>query len=146
MDFPPYFAAELKTAMLARESEKVTTLRLLISELKNSQIKKGSVLTEDEVTQVIRREVKKRQDAAALYSQQNQPERAAAEEAEIAILSVHLPAAVDSAVIESYVKELMQTVGSTPAVRGTLIKETMSHFGNQTDGRTVNEIIAKLLG
>jgi uncharacterized protein YqeY len=139
-------AADLKSAMLARESEKVSVLRMLQSELKNNHIKKGGDLTEDEILQVIRKEIKKRQETADLYTTQNQPERAAQETQEASILSVYLPPAADPSAVEAFIAGRLQELGTpTPHMRGQLMKETMAHFGASVDGKTVNEIVSRLL-
>jgi uncharacterized protein YqeY len=146
MSLTETITADVKSAMLAHESTKVSVLRLLQSELKNALIKKSEPLTDEEIIQTIKKEVKKRQEAAELYTTQGYPDRATAEMNEVAILSTYLPAAADPAVVESFVKERLASAGEpTPALRGVLIKETMAHFGNQVDGRTVSEIVARLL-
>ena len=139
-------SADLKSAMLARETDKVGTLRLLLSELKNLQIKKGEDLSDDEVLQTVRREIKKRQDTASLYTQQGQSDRADQELGEVSILSIYLPPAIDPATIETFIKDLMATLGTpTPQHRGQIMKDTLAHFGTSVDGRTVNEIVSRLL-
>ncbi len=140
--------ADVKSAMLARESERVAVLRLLQAEAKNAQIKKGEVLSDDELLQVIRKEVKKREEAATLYTQQNHPDRATQELAEAAILQEYLPAALDPSIIETYLQGKLSewNEAPTPALRGKLIKEALTHFGNQVDGKQVNAVVSALLG
>lgn len=140
--------ADVKSAMLAHESERVAVLRLLQAEVKNAQIKKGEALSDDEILQVIRKEVKKREEAAILYTEQNHPDRATQELAEAAILKEYLPAALDSSVIEDFLKgKLLEwNEDPTPALRGKLIKEALTHFGSQVDGKQVNIVVSTILG
>ncbi len=72
----------LKQAQLARDENKVSTLRLLLSEIRNAEIAKGQALTESDMTGVIQKEVKKRTEAAAGFRQGNREEAAQKEEAE----------------------------------------------------------------
>lgn len=141
-------SSDLKTALLAREERTVTTLRLLQSELKNAQITKGEELTESEVTQVIRKEIKKRLDTASLYEGQAQIDRAQAERAEADILSAYLPPAADPAELRSFIETKLAELKleKTPAAQGTLIKETMAKFAGQTDGQTVSALVRDVLG
>ena len=138
-------SADLKSAMLSREAETVSVLRLLVSELKYAQIKKGSDLTDEEIMQSIRREVKKRDEAALLYRSEKHEDRATQEESEALILKKYLPAALDPQVITAFIQSQIEEIGSTPAVRGALIKATMNHFGNQVDGKVVSGIVGQLL-
>lgn len=78
---------DLKEAQLARNEIKVSTLRLLLSEIKNEEISKGGQLTNDDVVVIIQREVKKRKEAAAGFRIGGREEQAQKEEAELKILS-----------------------------------------------------------
>lgn len=140
--------AKLKEAMLARQAQVVSTLRLLNSELKNAQINGGHELSDDEIIAVIRKEIKKRQDSATLYRDQNQVDRATAEEVEITILQQFLPPAVDQTVLMAFLKETAATLPQplTPASKGILIKAAMTQFASQVDGKTVSTAVATLLG
>jgi len=146
MSLQETLTADLKTAMLSHDSVAVSVLRLLQSEIKNSQIALGHSLEEGEMIKVIRKEVKKRQDTVTIYQNANQPDRAAAEEAEIAILGRYLPTQLDASIIETYIQERIQSMEEkTPRAKGELITNTLAHFGDQTDGKTVAGIVNRLL-
>lgn len=87
---------ELKTdlikALKKREEVRVSTLRLLLSEITNQEIAKQSKLTEEEITAVIQKEIKKRQEAKDLFLQGQRGDLASKEEAEELILKDYLPA------------------------------------------------------
>ena len=83
-------AADLVQAMKARDSLKVSTLRMLVAALKNGQIAKGSVLTDQEAEAVLAKEAKKRQQAIEAYERGNRPELAAKETAEREIIKSYL--------------------------------------------------------
>lgn len=138
--------ADIKEAMLARQSEKTGVLRMLHSEIKNAQINLGHELSDDEIIAVVRKEVKKRNESAALYTKHDQPERATQETAEAAILSVYLPAAVDSEVLKTFLTQTVSEMGGefSPALRGKLIQAALAKFGNQTDGKQINEALTEL--
>lgn len=146
MALTQHILADIKEAMLSRQSEKTGVLRMLHSEIKNAQINLGHELSDDEVIQVVRKEVKKRNESAALYTTHNQAERAAAETAEAEILSAYLPTAVSEGVLQAFLSEQITAAGGEfqPSMRGTLIKAAIEKFGNQTDGRQVNQAIDTL--
>lgn len=146
MALTQHILAELKDAMLTRQSEKTGVLRMLQAELKNTQIKLGHELSDDEVIQVIRKEVKKRQESASLYTTHGQAERAATETSEATLLSSYLPAQVSPEVLTAFLKDEIAAAGGTflPSMQGNLIKAALAKFGNQVDGRQVSEALASI--
>ena len=86
--------ADLKQAMLAKESAKVTTIRFIQSEIKNKEISvrtENRDLTEDEVLDVLNKEAKKRKDNITLYTQNGREDLASGEQAELDIIMNYLP-------------------------------------------------------
>src|SRR5690348_17232068 len=89
--------SDLKDAMRARDADKLGVLRMLKSALKNAAIEKGgaaATLEDAEATQVVRKQVKQRQDSIESFEKGGRPELAEKERAEIAILQQYLPAAM----------------------------------------------------
>ena len=145
MNLEERLTSDLKQAMLNKESVVVSVLRILKSEMKNASIAAGGTLNDEQATQVIRREINKRQDAATAYRNVKSEERALSEEAEATVLKAYLPAQADSADVEAFVKTLIATFPEVgPKQRGDLIRQTMAHFSSQTDGKTVSEIVSRL--
>ncbi|MBU6388936.1 GatB/YqeY domain-containing protein [Patescibacteria group bacterium] len=135
--------ADLKTALLAHDSGAVNTLRMLKSELKNAEIAQGGPVSEESGWQIVRREIKKREEAAKILRDSGRAEQADQEEKEAEILRQYLPAQADPAQVEAYITQLLQTNPNRP--KGEVIKETLSHFAGQTDGRTVSELVNRHL-
>lgn len=82
---------DLKNAQLARDELKVSTLRLLLSEIHNAEIASGMAVSDQEAVSVIKREAKKRKEAAAAFRLGSREEIALKEEAELRILESYLP-------------------------------------------------------
>ena len=82
--------ADLVQAMKAKDNLKVSTLRMLLAALKNAQIAKGAVLTDQEAETVLAKEAKKRQQAIEAYERGNRPELVAKETAEREIIKSYL--------------------------------------------------------
>src|SRR3954465_7692303 len=94
MDFQARIDDDLKSAMKAREAERLGVLRMLKSALKLASIEQGGAearLNDADALAVVRKEVKKRQDAIEGFEKGNRPELAAKERAEIEVLSAYLP-------------------------------------------------------
>jgi uncharacterized protein YqeY len=131
--------------MLNRDATTVSVLRMLQAELKNASIAKMGDLTEDEEIQTVRKEVKKRTEAAEAYTKANNTERAKAEEDEAQILSVYLPAAADEGAVRSFMKEYAVGLGTLePRHRGDLIRAAREKFGNALDGQTAAKLAGEL--
>jgi len=77
---------QLKKAVLAREKEKVSVFRLLLSQIKNREIAVKRSLSEDEINEEIGREIKKRKEAIKLFEQGKRDDLVAKEKMEMAIL------------------------------------------------------------
>ena len=146
MNLEEQLTADLKQAMLSQDSVAVSVLRLLRSELKNAEIAAGSSLSEDQSFQVIRKESKKRHDAAAAYRQAGNEERAASEEAEAKVIESYLPAQADPTEIEAFAAGIIAGLPeATARQRGTVIQQTLAKFGAAADSKVVAGIVSRLL-
>jgi uncharacterized protein YqeY len=138
--------ADVKSAMKAGEKEKLSTLRMLLTEIKNERIRKGSDVDEAGFVSLVRKAIKQREDSVAQYRKGGREELAAKEEAEITILSEYLPAQVDEGQIRAAVEEFVAAKGlSGPAAIGPVMKEMLARFGSSADGATVNRIARETL-
>ncbi|HSI20267.1 MAG TPA: GatB/YqeY domain-containing protein [Verrucomicrobiae bacterium] len=138
-------SADLKQAMLNRDATTVSVLRMLQSELKNASIAKQGEVSDQDAIAIIRKEVKKRHEAATLYKQGNSTERAEAEEAEAAILSRYLPAAADEDTVRAFLKEKAAELGALePRHKGELIKAAVAKFDGGVDGQTAARLVNEL--
>ena len=101
------FTADLKTAMLAKDAPRVSTIRMITAKLKDTDIAarpKGiDKVPDEEVLSMLRGMVKSRRESVTMYQQGNRPELAAKEEAEIAVIEAFLPRQMDDAAIEAAV-------------------------------------------
>ncbi|MFP5286757.1 MAG: GatB/YqeY domain-containing protein [Thermoanaerobaculia bacterium] len=138
--------ADVKTAMKAGEKEKLSTLRMLLTEIKNERIRKGSDVDEAGFVSLVRKAIKQREDSVSQYRQGGREELAAKEEAEIRILAEYLPAQADEGQIRAAVEELVAAEGlSGPAAIGRVMKEMLARFGSSADGATINRIAREAL-
>lgn len=134
--------ADLKQAQLARDEVKVSTLRLLLSEIKNAEIAKGNSLSDEDIVSVIQKEVKERKEAAIGFRSGNREDAALKEEAESLILRVYLPTQLSNEELTKIVEEAITEVGATTiADMGKVIGAVMGRVKGQADGGSVSSIV-----
>jgi uncharacterized protein YqeY len=140
---------EIKNAMRAKEALRLNTLRMLKSAVKYASIEKhgaDGVATDEEVIVAIRKEIKKRDDSVAAFSQAGRTEAADNERAEIRILQELLPAALSEAEVEAIVKAAIAEVGATTkAQMGAVMKLAAAKAAGRVDGKTLSGLVGRLL-
>lgn len=141
--------ADIKKAMIAREAEKLSVLRMLKSAVKYAAIEKGgadSEPTDPDVLAVVRKEAKKREDSIASYSQAGRTDLADKEKQELEFLRTFLPAQLPPEKVEALVKEAIKEVGATgKAQMGAVMKAAQAKAAGQVDGKTLSQVVQKLL-
>ena len=141
--------AELKKAMLAREADKLSVLRMLKSSVKYAAIEKGgadSVPSDADVLAVVRKEVKKREDSITSFAQAGRTELADKEKSELEFLRVYLPAQMAEEKVEALVKEaIAETGATTKAQMGLVMKAAQAKAAGQVDGKTLSTVVQRLL-
>lgn len=138
--------ADLKTAMKAGQKRRVSTLRLLLSALKNEKIREQRDLTGEEVEAAIRRAVKQRKEAIEQYERGGRKDLVDAETEELGILEAYLPQTLSDADLEELLREIVARKGlSSSRDVGVLMKELMAHHRSQVDGKRAQEIARRLL-
>lgn len=139
--------ADVKAALKAGEKERLATLRLLLTEIKNEKIRRMGEVDEAGFVSLVRKAIKQREEAAAQYKAGGREESAAKEEAEAKILAGYLPTQVDERQIREAIAALVEEKGlSGPAGIGLVMKEMIARFGSSADGGTINRIAREVLG
>ena len=139
--------ADIATAMRARETERLGTLRLLKSALVNRGIERAKTLDDAEERQVVQQMVKQRRDAIDQFRAGGREDLALKDEGEIALLTTYLPPAADADAIEAAVDAAIAETGATGAKdMGKVMKATLARLAGVTaDGRLVSETVKKKL-
>ena len=137
---------DLKTAMKSGEKRRVSTLRLLLSVVKNEKINSQRELTGDEVEAVIRRAVKQRKESIEVYERTGRTDLAEGEKEELAILEAYLPKGMSDSELEEAIAAIAREKGfATAKDIGPLMKELMVRHRGRADGKRAQEIARKLL-
>ena len=142
--------AELKTAMLAKDSARTMVLRAALAAYKNEAVAKGlspqGVLSEADAVVVFKRLVKSREDSVAQFAAAGFPDRAALEQAEIEVLKGFLPAMLEGVQLENAVREAIQATGATSRKdMGAVMKALQASHGAAYDGKTASQLVQSLL-
>ena len=137
---------DMKTALRARETERLSTIRLLISEVKNARIAAMHDLSDDEVINVLRKQAKMRLDSIEQFRKGGREDLALKEEAELAVIDGYLPAAPSAQQIRDVVRSVIAESGATSVKDlGVVMRSVMSRLGSQVDGRQVQGIVREEL-
>lgn len=125
----------------------ILVLRQLKTALTNAEIAKNrEKLTEEEVIKLLRTEVKKRKEAAQLYTKGDRQELADKERQEIELISKYLPAQLDEEAIKQKIIEIIQKLGAAgPQDIGKVMGAVMKELGGQADGNTVSSLVKQEL-
>ncbi len=139
--------ADLRTAMKARDAERVAVIRHALAELKNARIAKGGDLTEDEVGIVIKRGIRSRMESVEQFRLGKRDDLVAHEEREIEMLRAYLPEPLTDAELAAVVDEVIQRLEATSAKdMGVVMKEVLGKHGTRVEGKKVQGIVRARLG
>lgn len=149
MSIKQQIETDIKKAMLAGDKTLVTTLRGLKSTILYAEVASGARdkgLDEQTVITLLQKEAKKRHESAALFRQGNNNEKAAAEEQEAKIIAQYLPAQLDSAELESIVRETVKKLGLTERSQmGQLIGAVKQQVGATANGADIARLAKECL-
>ena len=141
--------SDLKEAMRARDTTKLGVLRMLKSALKYAAIAKSGTeaeLSDAEATQVIRKQVKQRQDSIESFEKGGRAELAEKEREELSILNAYLPQPMSADELSQVVGQAIAEVGATSkAQMGAVMKAMQAKVGGRVDGRTLSTEVQKQL-
>jgi uncharacterized protein YqeY len=138
---------DMRAAMKAREQTRVSTLRMLMSAVKNREVEVGHALSDEEVIDVIAREAKRRRESMEAFEAAGRAELVAKEGAELAVLETYLPEGLSDAELEKIVDEAIAEVGATtPKEMGAVMKAIMPKTKGRADGGAVSALVKRKLG
>ena len=138
--------SDLKTALKSGDKRRVSTLRLLLSALKNERIQAQRELTDEEVEAATRRAVKQRREAIEQYQRGGRQDLVNAETEELAILQSYLPQELSEAEVEQAIRAVIeQKALSSSKDVGLVMKELMARYRGRIDGKRAQEIARRLL-
>ncbi len=133
----------MTAAMKAKDANKLSTLRMVKSNLMNRQIEKGGELTDEEITKAMQSLVKQRRDSIEQYKAAGREELAEKEAAEIAVIEEYLPQAASAEEIEQAVADAVAETGASSIKEmGAVMKAAQAKLSGKTvDGKLLSETV-----
>ena len=147
MTLQEQLSQDIKAAMLAKDADRLSTLRLLKSAIGYLLIeRKVEILADTDFIAMVQKEVKKRRDSIEQYEKGGRPELAAREKQEITVLETFLPKALNPAELEEMVKSAIQESAATSKKQmGAVIKLVQAKVAGRAEGKAISEIAGRLL-
>lgn len=144
--------ADLTEAMKQRDDTARETLRMVLAAIANAEVAgdEAVVLTDEQVTGVLRGEAKKRAEAAQIYADAGRAESAAKERAELEVIERYLPAAMSDDALAAVVAEEVAKAAASGATggkaMGLVVKAVRERVGASVDGGTIAAKVKAALG
>jgi uncharacterized protein YqeY len=136
-------------AMKARDSLRISVLSMLKSAIKYQEIEnkeKGKCLTDDDVVNVINKEVKKREESIEMYREAGRDELASKEAEELAILKEYLPEQLSEQEVEKYVNDIIAKLNATSQKDfGRVMKSAVAELKGKADPTAIRKAVEKRL-
>ena len=139
---------DIKTAMRAKDTIALEALRAIKSEILLAQTSSGAKeeITEEDEVKLLQRLVKTRKESAKIFTEQNRPDLAEPELAQIAVIEKFLPAQLSEAEVEAIIAKIIAQTGATGiAAMGKVMGLASAQLGGTAEGKTISTIVKKLL-
>ncbi|OXG00817.1 hypothetical protein BC749_1011377 [Flavobacterium araucananum] len=139
---------EIKTAMRAKDTVALEALRAIKSEMLLASTASGSKeeLSEDDEVKLLQRLVKTRKESARIFTEQNRPDLAEPELAQIAVIEKFLPAQLSEEEVEAVIAKIIAETGASGiASMGKVMGLASAQLGGTAEGKTISTIVKKLL-
>ncbi|ACN99046.1 GatB/YqeY domain-containing protein [Sulfurihydrogenibium azorense] len=137
---------EMKAAMKSGDKDRLSTIRMLISEIKKVQIDSKKELSDEEIVSILQKYVKQRKEAYQQYLQAGREDLANKELKEIEVVQEFLPQPLSEEEISKIVEETIKEVGVTSVKdMGKVIKAVMEKVKGRAEGAVVSKIVKEKL-
>lgn len=138
--------ADLTTAMREGNAQRRDVLRMMLAAIKQVEIDDRKVLDDEGVQEVLRKQVKQRQESLADFEKAGRPADVERERAESVIIEIYLPQMMSREEVEQIAKSIIDELGVTDTKSmGQVMGRLMPHVKGKADGRVVNEVVRDLL-
>ncbi|MEP7286160.1 MAG: GatB/YqeY domain-containing protein [Chloroflexota bacterium] len=151
MNLKEQMTEDLKNAMKAGDAFRKDTLRMMLAEIKQGEIKqfeldKSRILTEEQIVAILSKESVKRRDSVDEMRKAKRDDLADNEQAELELIQGYLPEQMSREAIEGEVRKAIAESGATsPKDMGNVMKVLMPRVKGRADGKLVNEVVKSLL-
>lgn len=139
---------DIKDAMRAKDKIRLEALRGMKKEFIEAKTAKGASdeFTDEAAIQILQKMAKQRRDSADIYTQQNRPDLAEKEQAELAVIESYLPKQLSQDELDAKIAEIITQVGATsPADMGKVMGVATKALAGVAAGKAISETVKKLL-
>ena len=137
---------DLKSAMKEKDEIKKNTVQMVRAAILQIEKDKAIEVSEEQIIEIIAKEVKKRKDAAIDFEKSGRQKKIEKNKQEIEILTTYLPKQLSKEEIETIVKDIIAKVNATSIKdMGKVMKAAKEKIGAGSDGKTINEVVKSLL-
>ncbi|MDZ7723137.1 MAG: GatB/YqeY domain-containing protein [candidate division KSB1 bacterium] len=138
---------DMKEAMKAKDSERLSAIRLMRNELKNASINQGKELSEDDEIAVLSSAAKRRKESIQAYTDAGRDDLAEKEQRELDIIQTYLPRPLAREELESIVVDAIRESGAESVKDlGKVMPLVMKQAKGRADGKQVNQLVRDKLG
>ncbi|WNR46382.1 GatB/YqeY domain-containing protein [Paenibacillus roseipurpureus] len=138
---------DMKQAMKSQDKFKLSVIRMVRSTIKNSEIDLKRPLDDNEVLDVLTREIKQRKDSLQEFTKAGRDDLADNLTAELAILAEYMPQQLSEEEVKAIVQQTIQQIGaSSKADMGKVMTALMPQVKGRADGKVLNQLVQQLLG
>jgi uncharacterized protein YqeY len=146
MDLKERLTGDCRQAMKDGDKLKVSTIRLVLSEIKNAEIAKRTELDEDELLSVVSREARKRRESIEEFGKGGRQDLVDKEERELEMIESYMPEQLSEDEVRRTVEQTIADVGATSASDlGKVMGALMPRLKGKADGKKVNQMVRELL-
>ncbi len=147
MEIRDKILADIKSAMVSKDTVKLNTLRFLNAQIKNKEIdSRPTPITADDIMQVLKKLVKQRKESIEQFSAAGRMDLADQESLELKILETYMPSQMSKEQIEKLVADVIAATGAkTMKDMGSVMKEATARSAGSADGKMLSEIIKSKL-
>lgn len=146
MDLKEQLQHDLQDAMRARDEQRKLALRMALTAVQLAEVEQRATLDDAAIVEVIRKEVRRREDALEMVRQAGRTEMVAEDEAQVAILQAYLPQLLTEEEVSAIAREVIaEAQAASPADMGKVMKLIMPRVQGKADGRMVSQVVRTLL-
>jgi hypothetical protein len=139
---------DIKSAMKARDKVRLDTLRNIKKYFLEAKTAPGAndELTDDTALKILTKMAKQGKDSAALFTQQNRPDLASDELAQVKVIEEYLPEQMSPEALEAAIKSIIEAVGATSMKdMGKVMGAATKQLAGKAEGKLISETVKKLL-
>ncbi len=146
MDLKARFEADMKSAMKAKEKERLSVLRMILSDIKNQEIKEQKSLEEKTVLSLLSKAAKMRRESIAQFREGGREDLVEKETRELEFILEYLPAQLSAEELRGIIqKAITETGAASVKEMGAIMKKVMPEVAGRADGKEIQQMVREIL-